>query len=137
MYLIDSNVISEAMRARPEARVIAWLDRRSGDCALSTIALFEVRLGLCSLPAGRRRDEMMGSLERIIARFGPRIYSFDRPSAEMAAELIGGCAGQGLTLSRGDAQIAGIAGAYGLTVVTRNGKDFEGTGLDIVNPWVD
>ena len=87
IYLIDSNVVSESMRPAPSARVVTWLDRHAGNCAMPTVAIFEVRAGINSMPPGRRRDELMGAFERIVARFGPRVVSFDRPSAEMAAEL--------------------------------------------------
>ena len=104
---------------------------------MPTIAIFEVRAGVNTMPPGRRRDELMGAFERIVARFGPRVVSFDRPSAEMAAELASVSASAGRTMTTGDVQIAGIAGAYGLTLVTRNVKDFAATGIDLVNPWGD
>ena len=137
IYLIDSNVVSESMRPAPSARVVTWLDRHAGNCAMPTVAIFEVRAGINSIPPGRRRDELMGAFERIVARFGPRVVSFDRPSAEMAAELASVSASAGRTMTTGDVQIAGIAGAYGLTLVTRNVKDFAATGIDLVNPWGD
>jgi len=137
IYLIDSNVVSESMRPAPSARVVTWLDRHAGNCAMPTVASFEVRAGINSMPPGRRRDELMGAFERIVARFGPRVVSFDRPSAEMAAELASVSASAGRTMTTGDVQIAGIAGAYGLTLVTRNVKDFAATGIDLVNPWGD
>ena len=137
IYLIDSNVVSESMRPAPSARVVTWLDRHAGNCAMPTVAIFEVRAGINSMPPGRRRDELMGAFERIVARFGPRVVSFDRPSAEMAAELASVSASAGRTMTTGDVQIAGIAGAYGLTLVTRNVKDFAAIGIDLVNPWGD
>ena len=137
IYLIDSNVVSESMRPAPSARVVTWLDRHAGNCAMPTVAIFEVRAGINSMPPGRRRDELMGAFERIVARFGPRVVSFDRPSAEMAAELASVSASAGRTMTTGDVQIAGIAGAYGLTLATRNVKDFAATGIDLVNPWGD
>ncbi len=137
IYLVGSNVVSESMRPAPSARVVTWLDRHAGNCAMPTVAIFEVRAGINSMPPGRRRDELMGAFERIVARFGPRVVSFDRPSAEMAAELASVSASAGRTMTTGDVQIAGIAGAYGLTLVTRNVKDFAATGIDLVNPWGD
>lgn len=87
IYLIDSNVVSELMRPAPSDKVVTWLDRHAGNCALPTIAIYEVRAGINTIPPGRRRDELMGAFERIVARFGPRVVSFDRSSAEMAASL--------------------------------------------------
>lgn len=135
MYLIDTNVLSELMRLQPERRVTAWVDRRGGDCGLSTVAIFEGRVGIAALPAGARRDGLLLSFERIVARFGPRIYALDRASAEMAAEVQAATMRRGRTMTAGDAMIAGMAAVYGLTLVTRNIRDFETTGLDLINPW--
>ena len=63
--------------------------------------------------------------------------SFDRSSAEMAAELVSVIASTGRTMTTEDVQIAGIAGIYGLTLVTRNVKDFAASGIDLINPWAD
>lgn len=135
IYLLDSNVVSELMRPGPDRRVTRWVDRHGGECGLPTLAIFEVRYGVVRLPAGRRSDELIGALERIIARFGPRIVAFDRASAEMAADLRAQAHREGRPMAAMDAQIAGIAALYGLTLVTRNLRDFEGLGIDLVDPW--
>ncbi len=135
MYLLDTNVLSELMRHQPERRVTAWVDRRWGDCGLPTVAIFESRAGIAALPPGARRDGMLLSQERIVARFGPRVYALDRASAEMAAEVRAASIRQGRAMTAGDAMIAGIAAVYGLTLVTRNVRDFQATGIDLANPW--
>lgn len=137
MYLVDTNFISEFAQHAPNDGVRRWANLHIGDAGISTVAIFELRLGLAQLPDGRRRDELLGTIERAISRFGPRVYAFDRASAEMAGELHGVSARAGRTMSRMDAQIAGIAAVYGLTLVTRNTRDFEATGLDLINPWLD
>jgi predicted nucleic acid-binding protein len=115
--------------------VVAWVDDHGDDCGLSTIALFELRLGVAQLPDGRRRDELTLGIERIVNRLLPRIYAFDRASAEIAGELSGLAARRGRPMARMDTQIAGIAAVYGLTLVTRNVGDFAGAGLDLIDPW--
>jgi toxin FitB len=135
VYLLDTNVVSELVRPRPETTVVAWVDEHGGDCGLSTIALFELRLGVAQLPDGRRRDELTLAIERIVNRLLPRLYAFDRASAETAGELSGLAARRGRPMARIDAQIAGITAVYGLTLVTRNVGDFAGAGLDLVDPW--
>jgi toxin FitB len=135
MYLVDTNVVSELLQREPDAGVRRWANLHAGDAGLSTVAIFELRLGAMLLPEGRRRDELLGTIERAIARFGPRIYAFDRASAEMASEINGLSTHRGRPMSRMDAQIAGIAAVYGLTLITRNVADFEATGLDVINPW--
>lgn len=134
-YLLDTNVISELTRQTPDVRVAQWVSRRGGDCGIPTTAIFELRAGLSEMPEGRRRDELLGALERVVARFGPRVYALDRAAAEMGGELIGEARRRGRPIARMDAQIAGIAAVYGLTLVTRNVKDFEVLGIDLLNPW--
>ena len=134
-YLLDTNVVSELMRRSTADQVRKWVDRHYADCALPTPAIFELRAGLAEMPDGRRRDELLGALERIIARFGPRLYALDRAAAEMGGDLSGEARRRGRPMSRMDAQIAGIAGLYGLTLVTRNLRDFESLGIDLVDPW--
>lgn len=135
MYLIDTNVMSELVRSRPDPGVVAWADANMGDAGLATISIFELRLGIAQLPQGRRRDALMLTIERAINRLGSRIYAFDRAAAEAAGDLSGLSSGFGRPMPRMDAQIAGIASVYGLTIVTRNISDFSGTGLDLHNPW--
>lgn len=135
MFLVDTNVVSNLVGAVPDDNVRRWANLHMRDAAISSIAIFELHVGAARLPDGRRKDELFGVLNRLITRFGPRIYNFDRSCAEMAAELCAASERRGQQMSRGDAQIAGIAGVYGLTLVTRNISDFAATGLDLVNPW--
>ncbi len=135
IYLVNTNVISELMRPEPDRRITRWVDRHGGECGLPTVAIVELRYGVVRLPAGRRSDELIGALERILSRFGPRIVAFDRASAEMAAELRAQSQRDGRPMVAMNAQVAGIAGVNGLTLATRNGGDFEGTGVDLINPW--
>lgn len=135
MYLLHTNFISELVQREPNAGVRRWANLHSGDAGIPTIAIFELLLGAVQLPDGRRRDELLGTIERAIARFGPRVYAFDRAAAEMASELHGFSARSDRPMARMDAQIAGIAAVYGLTLVTRNVGDFAGTGIDLLNPW--
>ena len=90
-------------------------------------------------PAARhllaRQDELLLAIERAINRFGPRLYGFDRLSAEMAGQIGASSAAQGRPMSQPDAQLAGIAAVYGLTLVTRNVRDFEASGVDLLSPW--
>lgn len=135
MYLVDTNFLSELVQREPDSGVRRWANVNIGDAGISSVSIFELRLGVARLPAGRRRDDLLGTIDRAVARFGPRIYGFDRSSAEMGGELSGVSERQGRPMSRMDAQIAGIAAVYGLTLVTRNVSDFEATGIDILNPW--
>jgi predicted nucleic acid-binding protein len=140
VILLDTNVLSEALRPAPEPRVIAWLDRRFPECSISTITSFELRAGIELLDQGRRRDTLEQAVVRMIRRFAGRVYAFDAASAEAAARLLGSARAAGLGLHQvrtklADLQIAGIAAAYGLDLATRNVGDFQGVGLSLIDPW--
>lgn len=135
MFLIDTNVLSELLRPHPEPRIPRWVDRQAGACGVASVAVFELWRGAALLPDGGRRDQLLQAISRLIDRFGPRVYALDRRCAEAGGELIGIVQRRGRTLERLDAQIAGIAAVYGLTLVTRNTRDFAETGLDLLDPW--
>lgn len=137
MYLLDTNVMSALLSDAPDRRIVKWVDQRGGDCAVPTIAIFELSLGLARLPDGSRKDALVAGIERVIARFGPRIYAFDRAAAEAGGQLSGASERAGRPMSRMDAQIAGIAAVYGLVVVTRNVSDFAGCGISVEDPWAE
>lgn len=140
MLLLDTNVLSEALKPSPEPRVIAWLDRYFSESAVSTVTLFELAAGIALLRRGRKRDTLESAVARMTRRFGDRVYAFDVAAAEAAARLLATARASGLGVHQvpaklADLQIAGTAAAYGLTLATRNTKDFEGLGLDLVDPW--
>ena len=140
MLLLDTNVLSEALRPAPEAAVVRWLDDNFSSSAISSITVFELSVGVAMLPIGRRRSTLERAIERLVRRFDVRIYGFDRLAAVSAAELFETARNDGLPLHQvpaklADLQIAGIARAYDLTLATRNTADFEGFGLELVNPW--
>lgn len=135
MFLLDTNVLSELIIRAPDPTVQLWINRHGAVAAVPAVAVFELRVGAVRLPDGTRRDQLGQAIDRIVNRFVPRVYSFDRAAAEAGAELIGLAQRQGRILERRDAQIAGIAAVYGLTLVTRNPRDFAGLDLDLVDPW--
>lgn len=140
MILLDTNVLSEVLRPVPALQVAGWLNAREGECVLSSITIFELMAGVALLEPGRRRSTLGNAIARTIRRFAGRIYAFDSAAAEAAAGLLAQARSQGLGLHQipaklADLQIAGIATAYALTLATRNGGDFSGLGLRLVNPW--
>ena len=135
MFLINTNVLSETFRGTPEPRVRRWIDHHWASSGLAAPVLFELRLGAASVRDSVRRDQLQQAIDRTVQRFGPRVYLFDRASADAAGELLGSAARSGRVLERVDAQIAGVAAVYGLTLVTRNTRDFAVTGLDLIDPW--
>jgi predicted nucleic acid-binding protein len=140
LILLDTSVLSEALRPSPASGVVEWLNARFSDCALSSVTIFELGAGLALLPIGKRRETLDTAIARTIRRFGARVYAFDTPAAHAAAKLLESARARGLGLHQvpeklADLQIAGIASAYGLELATRNVADFRGMRLSLINPW--
>ena len=140
MILLDTNVVSEALRAAPSASVVAWLDAHSDACAISTITILELEVGVQSLPAGRRRDRLHSAVTLAIERFRPPVLPFDEAAVRAAASLFALARSGGLPLQQmpaklADLQIAGIAAANECSLATRNVSDFRGLGIDLIDPW--
>jgi len=140
MILLDTNVLSEALRPSPSRSVVKWLDQRFPQCAISSITIFELGSGVALMQAGRRKETIELAVARLIRRFGPRVYSFDAAAAGAAVQVLARARGTGMGLHQlpqklGDLQIAGIASAYGLSLATRNVGDFQGLGLMLIDPW--
>lgn len=133
-FLLDTNVISELTRDAPHPGVTAFLDAHS-ELWLSAVVLHELDFGIDLLPAGRRRDSISSTLAALVAEFADRVLPLGRPEAAQAATLRVRAHRSGRVLDLGDALIAGTAMANALSVATRNVGDFEGLGLDVVNPW--
>jgi predicted nucleic acid-binding protein len=140
VILLDTNVVSEALRPAPATSVLEWLDAHFESCTISTVTLLELEIGVQSLPAGRRRDRLGSAVALAIDRFRPRILPFDEAAARTAASLFVLARSSGLPLHQmplklADLQLAGIAAANECVLATRNLGDFRGLGIDLVNPW--
>ena len=125
------------MRKAPDPPVIEWLDQQPAESIwITSITLFEARLGLALLPKGRRRSALESAFEELLVEdLEGRILDFDRPAAEAAAALAAERQRQGRTVDIRDTQIAGVVLARRATFATRNVKHFSDLGADIVNPW--
>lgn len=140
MILLDTNVVSEVLKASPDALVERWLNAHFSNAAISAISVLELLGGAMILPAGKRRDLLTTAVDRILRRFAGRTYAFDDASARAAARLMQQARSRGrgahqLPAKLADLQLAGIASAYGLSIATRNVGDFAEFGLELVNPW--
>ena len=133
-YLLDANVVSEVVKPRPEPRVLSFLATET-DLWLSAIALHEVEFGIQKLDPGRRRDQMRSGIEAYLTRYVHRFLPVDSAEATVAATMRAEARRRGRTLSVTDALIAATARVHGLTVATRNVKDFQGVDVDLLNPW--
>ena len=137
-FLLDTNVISEWVKPRPDPGVIAWLAETDEDRTfLSVVSFAEIRRGIELLPDGRRRSRLAAWLaEELPARFEGRILPVDRRIAETWGILTARGSQAGATLGSIDAFFAATAEARRLTLVTRNTKDFATIGIPLVNPWL-
>jgi predicted nucleic acid-binding protein len=137
MIVIDTNVLSALMREVPEPPVIEWLDRQAAESVwITSITLFEARLGLALLPKGKRRQALESAFNKLLIEdLEGRILDFDRPAAEAAAQLAAGRQRAGLTIDMRDTQIAGIVIARRAKLATRNVRHFSDLNVDVINPW--
>lgn len=137
MIVLDTNVVSEPLRAAAAPAVIAWLDRQNIETLfLSTISLAELRYGVAALPEGRRKEGLRAALEeRILALFGPRVLAFDTAAADAYAVIRARARAAGKTIGASDGYIAATAAAHGFAVATRDTGPFEAAGVPLINPW--
>ncbi|MDG4554190.1 MAG: type II toxin-antitoxin system VapC family toxin [Candidatus Competibacter sp.] len=137
MIILDTNVLSALMRAQPEMVVVDWLDRQPADSIwITTVTLFETRLGLSLLPDGRRRQALEMAFARLLdAELKNRVLPFDSAAATHAATLAAERQQAGRPVDIRDTWIAGIALARRATLATRNGRHFEGLTVPVVSPW--
>ena len=136
-YLLDTNVVSEWVKPRPDAGVVAWLAGADEDrLHISVVTLAELRHGIERLPSGARRGKLDDWLRHDLPlRFEDRIVPIDQSIADAWGVLMARCAAAGRPLGVMDGFIAATAEARALTLVTRNAADFEGAARDVVNPW--
>ncbi len=138
MILVDTNVVSEPLRAAPEPRVAEWFDAQALETLyLSTITVAELRFGVLSLPVSRRRRERLHEdLERqVLPMFAGRILAFDLAASQAYAELMVKAPSAGRSISVSDGYIAATAVANAMMVATRDTAPFEAAGLNTVDPW--
>jgi len=137
MIILDTNVLSEAVRPQPDEAVVRWLRFAPGDDLFTTaITEAEMRYGAARLPAGRNRREREAQIDHIFAvRFAGCVLPFDTRAAQVFPNVILSMQKQRRSHSFPDAQIAAIALAHGAAVATRNVEHFEHTGVQIINPW--
>ncbi|MDG2520315.1 PIN domain-containing protein [Caulobacter segnis] len=134
MIVLDTNVLSELMKAQPSPGVRDWL-LQLGDVAISTttISIFEIEYGLARLPSGRRRDDLTERFNTLTSAMS--ILPLDDMAARAAGRLRASRDASGLTSQPSDMMIGGIAFVTSAMLATRNIRDFEGLPLRLVDPW--
>jgi predicted nucleic acid-binding protein len=137
MIVLDTNVLSEAIRPVPSRRVLDWLAAQQPS-GLFTTAISEAELfyGLALLPAGKRRTSLEEAVRRMLEEdFAQRVLPFDRAAASAFAVIASGRRKKGRPISEFDAQIAAVARIHGAAVATRNADDFRDCGIGVIDPW--
>jgi predicted nucleic acid-binding protein len=137
VIILDTNVLSALMRTAPDPPVVAWLDRQPAESVwITSITLFEVRLGLALLPQGRRRRALEAAFTRLLEDdLEHRVLDFDAAAATPAASLAADRQRAGRPADMRDTQIAGIALARHAMLATRNVRHFADLKVPVVDPW--
>jgi toxin FitB len=137
MILVDTNVISEPLRKNPDPVVIEWIDAQPLETLyLSAITAAELRFGVASLPAGKRRDRLHESMEsRVLPLFTGRVLAFDLPASQAYAELMSRARAAGRAIGTADGYIAATAAANRMAVASRDAAAFAAAGVPVIVPW--
>ena len=137
MIILDTNVVSEAMKPEPHPAVRAWLnDQVAATLYLSSITLAELLFGIRSLPTSKRKDMLAQTLEGLMDMFRDRVLSFDINAARHYAELAVTAKVTGRGFPTPDGYIAAIAASRGFIVASRDTAPYQAAGVTVINPWL-
>jgi predicted nucleic acid-binding protein len=137
MILLDTNVLSELMRAKPAPEVVAWIDAQpTSQFYISAITVAEILYGIARMADGKRKQSLLALATLMFDEdFAGRILSFDADAAIHYAGLAAESEAKGTVVDMADCQIAAIAVLHDAQVATRNVRHFDYLGVAIVNPW--
>lgn len=133
MIVLDTNVLSEPLRPRPDAGVLRWIGRQT-EIGTTAITVGELLSGIARLPTGRRQERLNEAVERTLARFRDNVLPYDQAAARAYARLSARRRESGAPLSVEDGMIAAICSVHGCPLATRNLRDFGGLDLVLVDP---
>lgn len=137
MILLDTNVVSEAMKPEPHPSVHAWLDAQAAETLfLSSVTIAELMFGIGALPKGKRKANLAAAFEGVLELFEERIVSFDIEAARRYADLAVKARAAGKGFPTPDGYIAAIAAAHGFAVASRDTSAFMTAGLTVIDPWI-
>lgn len=136
MIILDTNVVSEAMKPEPNPVVRAWLNDQAAETLyLSSVTLAELLFGIAALPSGKRKDMLALTLEGLMGLFKDRVLPFDVEAARHYADLavVAKISGRGFPTP--DGYIAAIAASRGFIVASRDTAPYEAARVTVINPW--
>lgn len=135
-FVLDTNVVSELMRAAPNQRVTAWVNRHAAaQMCLASVSEAELRYGIATLPAGDRRVRLAEALEAMLTDDFQDVLSFDSAAARIYADFAAHRRVIGRPIAHADCQIAAVAYSANATLATRNTRDFAELALEVVDPF--
>jgi predicted nucleic acid-binding protein len=136
MILLDTNVVSEAMKPEPNSSVRDWLDGQAAETLfISSVTIAELAFGIDAMPKGKRRDALAATLDGVLDLFEARILPFDTAAARHYADLAVAARSAGKGFPTPDGYIAAIAAGHRFTVASRDTSAFRAAGLAVVDPW--
>jgi len=135
LLILDTNILSETLKKRPSTQVIAWLLQNQEYLYLTAITIGELLVGVYRLPFGKRRENLLLALERIINGYQSRIFAYDEVAARTYAHMQDQVRRAGHLLTVEDGMIAAICAVNNATLATRNTKDFSLLDISLVNPF--
>jgi predicted nucleic acid-binding protein len=138
VIVLDTNVTSELMKPAPSATVAGWVRGHSAtELYTTSITLAEIDYGIQRLPDGHRKDLLQATADEVFSAFTEHVLAFDAAAAEQYGQIVSHRDRVGAPIEGFDAQIASICKAHEATLATRNVKDFQQTGIIVVDPWRD
>ena len=136
MIVLDTNVVSEAMKPEPHTAVRAWLNDQAAETLfLSSVTLAELLFGIACLPASKRKDMLAKALDGLMGLFRDRVLPFDADAARRYALLAAAAKAGGRGFPTPDGYIAAIAASRGFIVASRDTAPYEAAGISVINPW--
>ena len=137
MIVLDTNVVSEAMKPEPHHAVRAWLNGQATETLyLSTVTVAELLFGIGALPVGRRKDLLCQTLDGLMRLFRDRVLPFDMDAARCYAELAVSAKTAGRGFPTPDGYIAAVASSRGFMVASRDTEPFKAANIRVINPWI-
>ena len=135
-FLLDTNVVSETMKQVPAPQVIDFLEH-SEETWLASLVVHELEYGVDLMSEGKRRERVRAGLVALLREYEDRVLPLNVDGARWAAWFRADAIRSGRNPELSDMLIAGTAKAHGLALATRNVRDFEGLGVEVVNPWAE
>jgi len=136
MIVLDTNIVSEAMKPAAHPAVRAWLDKQVAETLyLSSVTVAELLFGIAALPAGKRKNRLSEAFDGLLALFRDRVLPFDIDAARQYAELATLARGSGRGFPTPDGYIAAIAASRRFIVASRDTAPYTAAGVTVINPW--